>query len=172
MTASLRGREPWSRGTWWVTAHWGRLSTCCSELQNMWISDSAIVICSYDQKVFNKSNYQSKLRLQSHAYTWQYYTLIQGYPVYAEFQTRRPTYRVSAVATLFSYSTRNKNCKRDVVHSQKIWQDRIPGAPSTFERPLTSYYYGQELNGAQTAWSLGRRYSYKVYRIWSKAIEG
>jgi hypothetical protein len=46
------------------TADWED-SACCSELQGVWISDSAIVTCSYVLQVFNKSNYQSKPRLQS-----------------------------------------------------------------------------------------------------------
>jgi hypothetical protein len=44
-----------------------RLSTCYSysELQNVWISRSTVITCSYDLYVFNKSSYQSKRLLYS-----------------------------------------------------------------------------------------------------------
>jgi hypothetical protein len=41
------------------------LSTCCSKLQSMRISDTAFVTHSYDMKVLNKSNYQPKPHLYS-----------------------------------------------------------------------------------------------------------
>jgi hypothetical protein len=37
-----------------------KVSTWCSELLSVLISDSAVITFSYDQQVFNKSNYQSK----------------------------------------------------------------------------------------------------------------
>jgi hypothetical protein len=37
-----------------------RFSTCCSQLHSVWISDNAIVTCSYDLQVLNKPNYQPK----------------------------------------------------------------------------------------------------------------
>jgi hypothetical protein len=49
-----------------------KFSTCCSELQSVWISDSAIVTCIYDLHVFNTYRYPSKRRLQSHSYTREY----------------------------------------------------------------------------------------------------
>jgi hypothetical protein len=49
---------------------------CCSELWNVWISFSAIVICSYILQVFSKSNYHSEPWLQSlnHGTIWIIYT--------------------------------------------------------------------------------------------------
>jgi hypothetical protein len=38
---------------------------CCSELQNVWISINARVICSYILQEFNKYSYQSNPRLKS-----------------------------------------------------------------------------------------------------------
>jgi hypothetical protein len=40
-----------------------RISTGCSELQSVWITDSPILTCSYDLSEFNKPNYQSTPRL-------------------------------------------------------------------------------------------------------------
>jgi hypothetical protein len=63
-------RESRGRGTPFVGSRYhatngehSRFSACCSELQSVRISDSAIVSCSYDLWAFNKSNYQSKHRL-------------------------------------------------------------------------------------------------------------
>jgi hypothetical protein len=47
------------------TAEWEDLVCAVVNCRNVRISDSAIVTCSYDLWVFNKSNYQSKTRLQS-----------------------------------------------------------------------------------------------------------
>jgi hypothetical protein len=64
------GRPPettWAREQgnihWWSHIRLRRLNTCCSELQNVWISDSAVVTSIYKMQVFNKSNYQSTTRL-------------------------------------------------------------------------------------------------------------
>jgi hypothetical protein len=56
MALEAVGRQP-------VNRRLRRFSTCCSELQSVWINDRAIVTCSYDLQVFNKSNYQSKPRI-------------------------------------------------------------------------------------------------------------
>jgi hypothetical protein len=70
--------QPWTRrwkplpDNWWTKSKLRELSTCCSELQSVWIIDSAIVTCSYVLYVFIKSNYQFKPCLYSHSYTWQY----------------------------------------------------------------------------------------------------
>jgi hypothetical protein len=42
-----------------------RLSACRCENSSAWISDSAIINCSYDLQEFNKSNYQSDPRVYS-----------------------------------------------------------------------------------------------------------
>jgi hypothetical protein len=46
---------------------WGyrRLRICCNEKCRAQISESLINTCSYDWEVFNRSNYQSRLRVQS-----------------------------------------------------------------------------------------------------------
>jgi hypothetical protein len=47
-----------------ATADWEKLMhAVCSELWIVWISDSAIITCSYEFQESNKSNYQSKPRL-------------------------------------------------------------------------------------------------------------
>jgi hypothetical protein len=51
-----------------------RLGACCSKLQSVLISDSAIVICSYDLLVNPITN--QKL-VYSESYTWQYYVDLQ-----------------------------------------------------------------------------------------------
>jgi hypothetical protein len=77
-TQKLRKLQCWKPlpgDNWWRHRSLRRLSTCCIELQSMWISNSAIVTCSYVLQEFSKSNYQSKPRLQSpihvtlHTYT-------------------------------------------------------------------------------------------------------
>jgi hypothetical protein len=61
----LRHWKPLPGNNWRRHSRLGIHSTCCCELQSVWISDSMIVTCSYVVYLFNKSNYQSKPRLQS-----------------------------------------------------------------------------------------------------------
>jgi hypothetical protein len=64
-TRKLRELQHWkalSGNNRWRYSWLKRLSTCCSELQSVWISDSAVAACSNGLQVFNKSNYQFKPR--------------------------------------------------------------------------------------------------------------
>jgi hypothetical protein len=74
IAGSLQGREHGSRGHRWDlspgtagedTADWEDLVSAALNCWCVWISDSAIVSCSYDLHEFSKSNYQSTPRLQS-----------------------------------------------------------------------------------------------------------
>jgi hypothetical protein len=52
----LRRWKPLPDNEWWRHSRLRRLSTCCSELLSVWISDNARVTCSYNMWVFNKCN--------------------------------------------------------------------------------------------------------------------
>jgi hypothetical protein len=62
----LRRWKPLPDNDWWTHSRLRSFSACWSELQSVWISNSAIVTCSYELCVymFNKSNCQSKPRLK------------------------------------------------------------------------------------------------------------
>jgi hypothetical protein len=55
--------DPSPGNDWWRHSRLRRLSTCCSELQNAWISDSAIVTCSWDLSLWS-SGQRSWLQIQ------------------------------------------------------------------------------------------------------------
>jgi hypothetical protein len=59
---NLRRWQPLPSNDSWRHSRLRRLSACHSEVQSVWIIDSAIITCSYQLYVFSKSNYQSKPR--------------------------------------------------------------------------------------------------------------
>jgi hypothetical protein len=69
----LRRRKPLPGDSRWRYSRLRRLCTCCSELQNVWISSSTTVTCSYDIKCWiNPITSPNPIYEYSNSIIWQY----------------------------------------------------------------------------------------------------
>jgi hypothetical protein len=85
------------------TAGWEELRACCSELQNVWISNSAVTICKWSINRVTNPNTS-----YSHPYTWHYKdTQINHKIFFSRTQTERR--HASNVKTCFYQAVQRKD---------------------------------------------------------------